>query len=251
MSSGAVRIDEEYIKPLFRQEPYERVLDVGCGVGRLVNSLLAEGKDAYGVDLPCLSPFWHKAGNEPARFFCSEADRLPFASNSFDIVISMGVIEHIGTGAGHCTLADDYWQLRQRYADELLRVTSPGGRIIITCPNKSFPADWQHEVADQYTPDNWLTRGRAGIFKATGLNIHKTWGRYHLLSHREVRSLFCGAGRAGSCRSLSLSGYFSLNRLQRGALRPLGAFARVYLEHMPRRLRDSFLNPYIIMEIRK
>ncbi|GAC1446770.1 MAG: hypothetical protein NVSMB56_08610 [Pyrinomonadaceae bacterium] len=48
---------------------------------------------------------------------------------------ALGVIEHIGTQSGHCTLAEHYEAARQNYANEILRVAKSGGRIIIACTN--------------------------------------------------------------------------------------------------------------------
>lgn len=68
-SSGANRVDDEYVMPWLMKEPFERVLDIGCGVGRIISKLAAAGKEAYGVDLPCLSGFWSQSANNPEHFF--------------------------------------------------------------------------------------------------------------------------------------------------------------------------------------
>ena len=56
----------------------KRVLDVGCGVGALVNAMVRHGYDAYGFDVPALASQWAKASNEYDRFFCGDAAELPF-----------------------------------------------------------------------------------------------------------------------------------------------------------------------------
>jgi SAM-dependent methyltransferase len=50
---------------------------------------------------------------------------LPFASNSFDLVFSNEVIEHV---------ADD-----RKTVAEMVRVTRPGGHVIAFCPNRLWP----------------------------------------------------------------------------------------------------------------
>lgn len=228
-SAGARRLDEEFIIPYLLKEPGGRYLDAGCGIGRTVSRLLELGQDAYGIDLPCLSDYWRRFGNDPARFFSCDAGHLPFPDGFFDAVISLGVIEHVGTINGEATLADDYREARQAYAAELLRVTRPGGRILIACPNKHFPVDPQHVVRDEYSRDDLGTRLRAAIGDRTGLNIHPVWGRYHLLSYAEVRRFFCDQGGARSFEPL----------------------AELYINHMPSSIRKSFLNPYMLAEIIK
>jgi SAM-dependent methyltransferase len=250
-SDGADRVDKEYIIPYLMSEGFQRVLDVGCGIGRTMSRLIEQGYDAYGIDLPILSEFWAQAGNDPGRFFCSDATRLPFADNSFDAVISMGVIEHIGTSIGHCSLGPDYQRERQRYADELQRVTRPGGRILVSCPNKRFPLDPQHKVLDELSPDSVSYRIRDAVFGRTGMNVHRTWGKYHLLSYPEVRRLFCDNGRNNSFEPLPLKGFFGLTSFRSGYLKPFQKMADYYINNMPGLIRTSFLNPYLLVQIRK
>ncbi|MCL4473126.1 MAG: methyltransferase domain-containing protein [Actinobacteria bacterium] len=250
-SPGAVRMDEEFIIPYLLGEPEGRYLDAGCGIGRTVSRLLEQGQDAYGIDLPCLSEYWRRFGNDPERFFCCDAGHLPFPDGFFDAVISLGVIEHVGTINGEATLADDYREARRAYAAELLRVTRPGGRILVACPNKRFPVDPQHIVKDEYSGDGIGTRLRAAIGDRTGLNIHPVWGRYHLLSYAEVRQHFCDEGGARSFEPLPVKGYFGLTIFKKGILRPLAPLADLYINRMPAFIRKSFLNPYMLAEIRK
>ncbi len=246
-ASGA-RVVESYLQPLLRHEPFETVLDIGCGVGAGVARLASWGYDAYGVDLPGMSRFWAEVSNDPKRFFCCNALELPFAANSFDIVYSLGVIEHIGTVIGHCTLRSDFNVQRERYAREIVRITKPGGRIIIACPNKSFPLDIQHGPGDEAAPAGAL---RSLLFNKTGINFHRTWGRYHLLSHAEVRRLFCDAAGARDLKALPLDGYFAFGRFKRGFLKPFGRLAELYVERLPTNLRATVLNPYVMVQIHK
>lgn len=242
-----VRVVRDYLLPRLAAEPVHTVLDVGCGIGAGVRQLAESGYDTYAVDLPALSRFWAEAGNDRTRFFGSNALQLPFANASFDVVYSLGVIEHVGTVMGHCTLRPDFALHRQRYAAEIVRVTKPGGRIIIACPNKTFPIDIQHGPVDEAGPKH---RIRSMIFDRTGINLHKTWGAYHLLSYGEVRQLFCDQAGARSFEPLPLAGYFAFGRFQRGFLKPFGRFAEYYARRLPSPVRASFLNPYVLVEIR-
>jgi SAM-dependent methyltransferase len=250
-SAGARRLDEEFIIPYLLKEPGGRYLDAGCGIGRTVSRLLEQEHDVYGIDLPCLSGYWQRFGNDPGRFFSCDAGHLPFPDGFFDAVISLGVIEHVGTINGEATLADDYREARRVYAAELLRVTRPGGRILVACPNKRFPIDPQHDVIDEFSRDNLGTRLRAAIGDRTGLNIHPTWGRYHLLSYAEVRQLFCDQAGARSFEPLPIKGYFGLTIFKSGLFRPFAPLADLYINRMPSFVRKSFLNPYMLVEIRK
>jgi len=57
------------------------------------------------------------------------AEHLPYPSNTFDLVFSNETIEHV---------QDDTAAAR-----EMVRVTRPGGRIVIFCPNRWYPVE-QH-----------------------------------------------------------------------------------------------------------
>ncbi len=249
--SSGKRVYDDYLKPYLLRETVERVLDVGCGTGQMTNCLIKDGYDAYGIDIPNLSKHWAKAGNSPQRFFCADATQLPFPENSLDVTYSLGVIEHIGTSLGHCTLASNYRKARQKYADEIMRVTKTGGRILISCPNKSFPVDLQHGVRDALTPITIGNRLRYYILEKTGISLHPTWGKFHLLSYSECRSLFCKNNTYRSFKPLPLKGYFGFSKFQSGFIKPFKILASTYVNNLPRFLRSSFLNPYMLVEIRK
>jgi len=237
----------EFLLPLLRQESCRTVLDVGCGVGASISELGRAGYDAFGVDLPEQAPRWMAAGNDQNRFLLASALSLPFQDNSFDFVYSLGVIEHVGTILGHCALAPDYQLKRQQYAKEILRVTKPGGRILIACPNKSFPVDIQHGPGDSAQRAGPM---RSFIFDHTGMNIHKTWGQYHLVSYPELEKLFTSEG-GRDFSAVPLRGYFQFGRFRKGFLKPLAGLAEYWMNNVTSVGGRTFLNPYVMAQIRK
>jgi len=68
-----------------------RLLEVGCGEGYLLSQLRAAEKVAVDISAEALSKAGPRAGAD-----CSVAlaERLPFTRESFDIVVSVGVMEH-------------------------------------------------------------------------------------------------------------------------------------------------------------
>jgi SAM-dependent methyltransferase len=243
-----VRVYKEFLKPLIAAESARAILDVGCGLGTEVKEAQKDGYDAYGIDLPNMAPYWRKNGNNPSSFFSCSAIRMPFRSNCFDFVWSLGVVEHIGTTSDTATLAADYLQARRGYVNELIRVTKPGGRIVVSCPNRAFPVDLHHGP----TCGKRLKQLRWYVFTKTKLNIHKTWGKYHLLSYADINRLFLDSKFVESVSPLPLTSYFGFNNAFRcGYLRHATSLAKSYVEHLPSFLLPTFLNPYVLVMARK
>jgi SAM-dependent methyltransferase len=249
--TAGVRVYGDFLKPIIERSGAKRILDVGCGQGAALASMLNDGLDAYGVDLPSLARYWDGTGNDRSRFIASSALELPFADDSFDLVFSFGVIEHIGTVSGHSTLAPGYEEQRQRYVSELLRVIRPGGQILLSCPNKRFPIDIQHGALDRDAKPTLMRRIRQFIYGKTGMNFHPVLGEYHLLSYGEVRKLAALTGRHTSFEPVPLKGYFGFGGFRQGYFRWIKDLVEFYVTWIPHSLRTSFLNPYLLVRLTK
>ena len=108
-----------------RLEPGERVLDLGSGAGTdslIAAQMVGERGRVTGIDMtPAMLDKARSAADEMnatnVEFVESEAERLPFADESFDVVISNGVIDLIPD--------------KDAVFAELYRVLAPGGRLQI------------------------------------------------------------------------------------------------------------------------
>ena len=241
------RLYRSYLRPWLQSLGARRVLDAGCGVGVGVAEMLGDGYDAYGFDLPTLAPRWRERGHDPEHFVSGTVTALPFLNDSFDAVVTIGVMEHVGTTSGHLTLHADSDMHRQTFARELLRVTRPGGRILLSAPNRYFPVDVQHGPTDE---DDTAAPWRVWLFSRTGLNLHPVWGRYHLVSYGDIGRWF----EHRSWRALPTRDFFGFSAFDRPEARPavsarLRGVAQRYVEGMPRPLRTTALNPYVLVEI--
>jgi uridylate kinase len=80
-----------YIKTQFNPKT---LLDVGCGTGELVSALRRLGVDAKGVEI---SKEALELANEDVQPFLLKGDvlKLPFKNNSFDMVVTYDVLEHL------------------------------------------------------------------------------------------------------------------------------------------------------------
>jgi SAM-dependent methyltransferase len=118
-------------------KPGASILDLGCGVGNGVRTLLALGYDAHGVDIfeywgADAALYWEADPVAPsaeiaARLKVARIDpyALPFADGSFDHVVSAQVLEHVS-------------DLDAVFA-ELRRVLRPGGVSVHLYPGHWTP----------------------------------------------------------------------------------------------------------------
>ena len=112
----------------------EKVLDVGCGSGLLLNGAamrLSSGK-ATGIDIWSphsgggnLELLWKNARAEGVadkiEFREADARKMPFEDAAFDVVVSSGALHHISHN----------FEDHERAVREMVRVLKPGGRIVI------------------------------------------------------------------------------------------------------------------------
>jgi ubiquinone/menaquinone biosynthesis C-methylase UbiE len=115
------RLEERLIVALLGALPGRRLLDVGCGDGRLLALAAGEGAAAFGLDpdpamLEAARQRARRAGIE-ASFLAGRIEALPFADRSFDIVAAVTVL---------CFVADAPGALK-----EIARVLRPGGRLVL------------------------------------------------------------------------------------------------------------------------
>jgi SAM-dependent methyltransferase len=95
-----------------------RILDAGCGSGRFMVELAQRGS-VTGVELSETSVALARE-RQLGEIVAGSVLEMPFADGSFDLAVSLDVIEH---------LEDDLAALR-----ELRRVVAPGGALLVTVP---------------------------------------------------------------------------------------------------------------------
>jgi ubiquinone/menaquinone biosynthesis C-methylase UbiE len=136
MEPGALEILESW-----QIKPGSTLLDVGCGAGQIAIPAARAGVNVTGVDIATnsLEQARSRARAEglAAQFDEGDAEQLPYPDASFDTVVSV-------VGAMFAPRPE-------RVASELVRVTRPGGRIMMV---------------------NWTAAGFVGqMFKAVGKHV--------------------------------------------------------------------------------
>lgn len=101
-----------------------RVLDFGCGAGRVLRHLIdvvGDDGELHGVDIDGPSIAWLQANGEPWMHGrqCEEAPHLPYPDGHFDFIYALSVFTHIV----------DHWA---GWLLELRRVLAPDGLLLMT-----------------------------------------------------------------------------------------------------------------------
>jgi SAM-dependent methyltransferase len=116
---------ERRLQLIRRYVPLEgkRILDMGCGVGAFVRRLGEYSTEVYGTDID--RERVAEGTQEVPNLGLAVCEQMPFADDSFDVIILHEVLEHV---------TDD-----QQTLQEARRVLAPGGSVVIFCPNRLYP----------------------------------------------------------------------------------------------------------------
>jgi len=127
----------------------KKILDIGCGTGILLEQLSEYGFDVYGIDKS--EKMIEKASRKlKKKVIVANATNLPFSSNSFEGVICIATLHHIGM---------DFIRVFR----EVSRVLKPGGYFLI----------WDHNPLNPY-------------WKIIMRKVPQDTGKEHLFSCNEI-----------------------------------------------------------------
>ncbi|HSW08967.1 class I SAM-dependent methyltransferase [Aquabacterium sp.] len=104
-----------YFAGLVRRHAPRRLLEIGCGEGVLLAALQAG--ERHGTELAVQALERARSHNSDAQLCIALGEELPFADAYFDVIASVGVMEHF---------IDDRAATREIY-----RALEPGGRYLV------------------------------------------------------------------------------------------------------------------------
>lgn len=156
------------------------VLDVGCGTGYGIHRLSNKAREAVGIDIWKEGIYYcHHEYGEKTLFLSASGFHLPFMDNSFDLVVSFQVIEHINP------------DMVINYLEEINRVLKNNGIFIVSTPNRKirllpFQKPWNPDHKKEYDAKE-LKRVLKGVFEKVdilGLSARKD---VYLVEYNRVR----------------------------------------------------------------
>jgi SAM-dependent methyltransferase len=156
------------------------ILEVACGRGGFLRQLARAGAHVTGCDFSSAALKAARTKlflpNRPplAVLVQGDAQSLPFADNSFDVVVSCETVEHLPRV--------------QEAISEMHRVTRPGGRLFLTTPNYfnfmglyEIYAHYRHPLRKDDQPFDrrqWFPQVHRWIRRAGWINL-RTDGTVH------------------------------------------------------------------------
>ena len=199
------------------EEPPD-ICDLGCGAG-WATSILGHFGKTTGVDLSDTTLAGERYPN--AAFLSANILEWDGPKESFDVVVSIEVIEHIEK-----PLQAKYVQI----AHDLLR---PGGHFIITTPNaKTMRAmakggsEWSNQPLEE-----WLTAAELRDVLGTSFDVrgvrsfilgHGVRGSFRLVNSPKVASLFGAIGARAAWESVARRGMYGLHLVAHAQKSPRG-----------------------------
>jgi len=118
--TNPIDIEEQTMFSLLPVAKYQKLLDVGCGVGTISLKLKERGFNVFGIDFSSVAIEKVREKGINALKIDLDKEGIKFEDNFFDIVWAGDVIEHV---------FDPIFVLK-----EINRVLAPGGLLLCTIP---------------------------------------------------------------------------------------------------------------------
>jgi ubiquinone/menaquinone biosynthesis C-methylase UbiE len=103
-------------------KPQDRILEIGCGIGTVVHELSEKGHDIIGIDISGEAIEYGRKKYGEISLEVQAAETLPYEDESFEVVLSFDLFEHIAEIDKHIS--------------EVRRVLRPDGYYLFQTPNR-------------------------------------------------------------------------------------------------------------------
>ena len=140
----------ETIKILLQKNHYKKILDIGCGTGKLVFFLNQNKFKAFGCDRSITAVKFAQKINGGGKIIQASAVKLPYKNCSFDMITAISIIEHLSQ------------KQIAVFLKESKRLLVKNGMLFIVTPNFSTPIRY-------FQGKNWF-----GFSDPTHINFFST-----------------------------------------------------------------------------
>jgi len=162
----------QMIREAAAQQRLGKVFEIGVGLGAYLSRLAEDAQQAIGLDVELERT--HEAHQFVDQIICGVGENLPFPANSFDMLLSNEVLEHV---------QDD-----RKSVEEMVRTLKPGGRMVIFCPNRGYP----FETHGVYWRGNYRFGNIPMVNYLPSYYRNKLAPHVRAYSHKQLEKLFKG-----------------------------------------------------------
>ena len=160
-----------------------RLLEIGCGMGTDLLQFARGGARCTGIDLTPrhveITQHRFKLYGAPGNFMLADGEQLPFASETFDVVYSNGVLHHTPDTAG---------AIREVY-----RVLTPGGTAKVMLYHRHSLNYWFEIILRRGLLGGEFLRGRSAeeiMSRVIEISNHDARPLVKVYSRKQARALF-------------------------------------------------------------
>jgi len=169
VKTGQVHSRYIWLLGLLSPKAGHRLLDVSCGNGYLLRAAMRKHLEAWGLEISQVGLGQASVMAPGSSLICGDAEKLPFASDSFDYVTNIGSVEHYINPAASVA--------------EMARVLKPQGLALVLVPNAyglvgNILHVWRHgdvfvdvQPLQRYATRGWWTR----LLQTNGLSVLRTF----------------------------------------------------------------------------
>lgn len=162
--------------------PYCRdavVLEAGCGEGYGADLLAGAAKSIIGLDYDELTAKHVARAYPRVHMLRGNLVTLPIGTGSVDVVANLQVIEHL-------------WE-QPRFLGECLRVLRPGGRLLLTTPNRITFSPGRDTPLNPFHTRELSAAELSELLREAGFQIELMAGLRHGERIRELDARFGGS----------------------------------------------------------
>ncbi len=186
---GNLQTNLEFLAEINLLKPSDKILELGCGIGSVVFELSRQGYNITGTDISREAIAYGLKKYGEIKLQVQAAEALPYENQSFDVVLSFDLLEHI--------------EQVDKHVSEVARILRTDGYYLFETPNKYSNVIWE-------------------TFHTRSLR----WRRYHpsLHSPAQLRRRLSKHGFEVRFVKMNLISEFTIKKLQK--LGPVGSIIK-------------------------